>query len=304
VTGSVLVTGASGFIGRAVLPRLVDDGYVVHAVHRAPSFPAVPGVRSHRADLFDQSATESLVRAVQPSHLLHLAWYTTPQRFWASDQNLAWVEASLRLLRAFGAAGGARAVLAGTCAEYELRGRCSEADTPLRPASLYGVCKNALHGMATAHARDAGYSLSWARIFYLYGPREAGERLVPSVVRGLLAGRPVDVTDGRQRRDFLFVDDVASALVGLLGSSLAGPVNVGSGEAISVRRLVSAIGDNVARPELLRFGARASAGDEPPLVVADTTRLREGLGWRPTVRLEEGIDRTVSWWRDQLAYGS
>jgi nucleoside-diphosphate-sugar epimerase len=280
----------------------VDVDYQVHAVHHAGPHPDVPGVRAHRADLTDGAASEALVEAVRPSHLLHLAWYTTPQRFWSSDRNVAWVEASLRLLRAFASRGGVRAVVTGTCAEYDTSsGRCSESSTPRRPSSLYGVCKNALFEIATAHAHSSGHSLAWARLFHPYGPAERPERLVPSVVRNLLLGRPVELSHGRQERDFVFVEDVADALTRLLGSELEGAVNVGSGNATAVRALVAAIADRIGGPSDLRFGARDAGEGDTPLVVADVSRLRDELGWAAAVPLDEGIDRTVSWWRERLS---
>lgn len=297
----VLVTGASGFVGRAVVPRLIDASYEVHAVSRDATRPAVDGVVLHRADLLDRAETEALVDAVRPSHLLHLAWYTTPGRFWSSEQNLAWVGASLDLARAFAAVGGRRAVVTGSCAEYDLTdGRCSETRTPLRPASLYGACKHAVQEVLAAHSASAGYSHAWARIFHPYGPAEQPERLVPSVIRSALTGRPVDLSEGHQERDFVFVDDVAEGLVRLLGSDLEGAVNIGSGRSTSVRSLVAMIADAVATPAELRFGARAAAEAEPALIVADTARSRDDLGWTPAVPLAEGIDRTVSWWRSRL----
>jgi nucleoside-diphosphate-sugar epimerase len=300
MSGSILVTGASGFIGRALLPLLVEGSYEVHAVRRAGSGPSPAGVHWHNVDLVEQGACDELVRELRPSHLMHLAWYTTPGRYRTSPQNVAWLEASLALLRSFAAAGGRRAVLTGTCAEYDVGdGRCCEFTTPRRPTSLYGVCKNALHEISAVHAREFGYSSAWARIFYLYGPGEHRARLVPSVVESLLAGQPIELTDGSQRRDVLFVDDVASALLRLLSSDVAGPVNIGSGEATSVRRMASTIASSLARPDLIRLGTRSPGRDDRASVVADTTRLRQGLGWTPGVSLEEGIDRTVSWWRRQ-----
>jgi len=144
----ILLTGATGFIGRHVLPRLQGD---VHAVTRHAS-PAGDGVTWHRADLL---ASAAIVTEVRPEVLVHLAWYVEPGRYWTAPENIRWVEASLALLRAFAAAGGRRAVLAGTSAEYDwqaLGGRCHEQRTPLRPATLYGAAKHALHTAAAPYA--------------------------------------------------------------------------------------------------------------------------------------------------------
>jgi nucleoside-diphosphate-sugar epimerase len=298
----VLLTGASGFVGRAVVPLLVEASYEVHAIHRSRAAPAVPGVRAHRIDLIeDEGALQAVVAAVAPTHLLHLAWYTKPGSYWSSEANVDWLAASLRLIRAFAAAAGRRAVLVGTCAEYDPNGGvCVEEATPLRPTTLYGACKNALRAVAESHARTAGYSSAWARLFYAYGPGEPPERLVPSVVRGILAGDAVDLSHGRQRRDFLFVEDVAAALVRLLESDLEGAINIGSGHAISVRDMVGAIADRLGGAADVRFGARGTGVVDPPLVVADTGRLRDELEWTPAIALPEGIDRTAAWWRGRL----
>ncbi|HEX2086570.1 MAG TPA: NAD(P)-dependent oxidoreductase [Solirubrobacteraceae bacterium] len=296
MSDAVLVTGASGFIGRAVLAALDGGPYEVHAVQRGPLPPGLPAAAAHRADLLDAAAAERIVQDVRPTRLLHLAWYARPGSFWTAPENRAWVEATLGLLRAFADAGGRRAVVAGTCAEYAAwPGPCAEATTPLEPATPYGAAKHECHERAAAHARAAGYGLAWARLFHPYGPHEPPERLVPAVVRSLLAGRPVDLSHGRQRRDFVYVADAASALVRLLGARLEGPVNVGTGRATSVRELVELVARRLGREGLARFGARPDDG-APPLVVADTRRASRELGWEPAVPLEEGVERSVSWW--------
>ncbi|HKP89361.1 MAG TPA: NAD(P)-dependent oxidoreductase [Thermoleophilaceae bacterium] len=298
----VLVTGASGFVGRAVVPLLADAPYEVHVVRHSRA-AAVPGAREHRADLLgDPHAAEALVEAVAPSHLLHLAWYTEPGRYWTSGLNLDWLAASARLLRAFAAAGGRRAVLVGTCAEYDLTdGTCVEGVTPLRPTTLYGAAKNALQEVSAAHTGVAGYSAAWARLFFAYGPGEPPERLVPATVRGILAGQSVELSHGRQLRDFVFVEDVAAALVKLLGSEVEGAVNIGTGQAVSLRDVVEAIAERLGQPADLRFGARPADPNEPPLIVADTTRLRDEVGFAPAVSLAEGIDRAAGWWRERVS---
>jgi nucleoside-diphosphate-sugar epimerase len=302
----VLITGAGGFLGRHCLPHLAARADEVHAVVRPDSPPMAleascqfHTVHVHRANLLDPSAVEGLATKVQASHLLHLAWVATSGEYWTSPENQAWVDASLRLLRAFAEHGGRRAVLAGTCAEYDwAAGRCREDWTPLKPASLYGECKNALRERAEAYARRAGLGVAWARLFFLYGPREAPRRLVPTVARALLRGEPALCSSGVQRRDFLHVEDAATALVDLLRSDLAGPVNIGSGKAVPVHAVVRRLAALVGRPDLLRLDA-LPATNEAALVVADVSRLREDVGWAPRFALDFGLAQTVEWWKAQ-----
>lgn len=294
-----LVTGASGFIGRHTLGPLLEAGFEVHAVSRDP--PAHDGVRWHRRDLLDPTAGETLVRDLEPTHLLHLAWYAEPGLYWTAAENVDWLAASLRLLRAF-AATGRRAVTAGTCAEYDWSsGVCSERGTPLAPATLYGECKRSLSAVGERLAAKTGLSLAAGRVFFVYGPGEHPRRVVASVATSLLRGEEAPCTSGSQARDYLHVADVASAFVALLRSDATGPVNIGSGEPLAVRRLLLRVGEAVGAPELIRFGELPDRPDEPPLIVADARRLVDEVGWKPHHTLRSGIADTVAWWRERLA---
>jgi nucleoside-diphosphate-sugar epimerase len=288
----ILVTGARGFVGRHCLPLLQERGYEVHAVTSTGEDGVRDGVRWHRANLLTDPA--GVVRDVEPTHLLHLAWITTPGAYWTSPENLDWVAASLALLRAFT---GERAVLAGTCAEYDWsHGLCSERITPLQPATLYGECKRALQGVTEAYARQARLSIAWGRLFFLYGPDEHPARLVPSVARALLRGEEALCTSGDQIRDFLHVQDVAGAFVALLESEVTGPVNIASGTPVAVKDVIRGIAERTGRPDLLRLGARPMPAGEPPQLTADVRRLREEVGWTPGFSVDEGLDDTVAWW--------
>jgi nucleoside-diphosphate-sugar epimerase len=303
-----LVTGAGGFIGRHTLAPLHAAGFEVHAVTSRPTvtarlLPAGGDVRWHHVNLLDSERASALVREVRPTHLLHLAWYTQPGAFWTAAENLDWLAASLRLLRAFGESGGRRAVLAGTCAEYHWQRdtHCVEGQTPTNPATLYGAAKHALHVTAEAWARQAGVAFAWGRIFHLYGPYEHPDRLVSSVARALLRGEQARCTHGRQVRDFLYAPDLAGAFVALLLGDVTGPVNMASGEPLRVVDLVGAIAQAAGRPELVRLGALPASPNEPERLTADVRRLREEVGWTPAVGLREGAQLTVGWWRQAQA---
>ena len=129
----VLVTGATGCIGRHILPGLLATGWEVHGVSSRDRDQAAGPVRWYRADLLDASQTESLVATVRPSHLLHLAWYIAPGKWAMAPDNLRWVRASLNLLQSFQAHGGTRVVTAGSCLEYDWHyGYCAEERTPCK----------------------------------------------------------------------------------------------------------------------------------------------------------------------------
>lgn len=298
----LLLTGAGGYVGRHVLPLLAETDYDVVAVGRSPLPPELARLcRYVPGDLLNAAYVADLLARERPTHLLHLAWEATPGVYWTSPRNLQWTAASLELVRLFAEYGGLRAVLAGSCAEYDWNfGYLREGITPCRPHTLYGVCKNALQDMAAAYAAKAGLSLAWGRLFFSFGPHEHPARLVPSVVRGLLTRQPVECTHGRQIRDFLYIEDMAAAIVALLQSAVQGPVNIASGRPLSVADIVLALARRLGGANQIQFGALPLSPSEPPLLVADVSRLSDGVGFRYRRDLDEAIDLTVAFWKAAL----
>ena len=299
---SVLVTGASGFIGRQCLPILVAKGYHVHALSRRP--PATPprGVTWHDVDLLRPGAPTGIIHRVQPDFLLHLAWYAVPGKFWQARENIEWVRASLELLSAFVANNGKRLVAAGSCAEYQINaGECLEEKTPLLPSTLYGTCKRAFGSILDSFSRQTELSSAWGRIFFLYGPYEHPSRLTAYVVQSLLRGKPALCSDGRQVLDFMHVEDAASAFVALLENKIQGPVNIASGRPVEVRDLLQGIGMQIGRPDLIRLGERESSS-EVSCIWANVDRLTKETGWKPRYDQASGIQQTIEWWRDSEAF--
>jgi nucleoside-diphosphate-sugar epimerase len=295
----VLVTGGSGFIGRHTLANLLQRGYEVQALGRHALLAAPDGVVSHIADLADDAAVLRVMRAVRPTHLLHLAWDVTHGVFWSSPANLDWVAFSLRLYRAFAAQGGRRAVFAGTCAEYDWGGPVlDEARTKLRPATLYGAAKCALHDLVARSAEADAVSVAWGRLFMLYGPHEHTARLVSYVARTLLDGQPALCGDGMAARDFMHAADAALALVTLLDSDVQGGVNIASGRCVPMREVIGIIGNLTGRPGLVRLGARPAPANEPPRLEATVSLLHGSLGFTPRFTLETGLADAVGWWRN------
>lgn len=295
----VLITGANGFVGSACLEAASAFALPVHAVSRRAGEGR--GCSWHRADLLDPEQVTDLMAAVRPTHLLHLAWVTTPGTYWTSPDNEHWRDASLQLVREFARHGGRRVLVAGTCAEYDWSaGLCAEAATATRPATPYGRSKHALHEELVPLTEEVGVQLVWARLFFLYGPREDPARLVPSVIGALLRSQPALCSFGTQRRDFLHVSDAAEALLGLLFAGAAGTFNVASGLAVSVAEVVNRIGDLLGMRDRIRLGARPVVLSDPPLLVADVRRLGSALGWAPRLGLTEGLEQTIAWWRRDL----
>jgi len=297
----VIVTGANGFIGRYALPLLVEAGFDVHALSRRTDLEPIEGVTWHSVDIMHEQDIESLCAALNATHLLHLAWYTEHGKFWYGDQNLDWVCCSLSLLKIFIQFGGKRVVFAGSCAEYDWsQGLCSDMRTPCNPATLYGVSKHALHQIAEAYCTQHQVSIAWGRVFFLYGPGELASRFVPAVINGLLRQEEVPCSDGSQIRDFMHVEDVASAFAALLKSDLTGAVNIASGESCTLREIGEMIMQQIKGDGRVKFGALPNRSSDPSMLIADVGRLRDGLNWSPNYILETGLADSISWWKTKL----
>ncbi len=293
--GRLLLTGARGFVGRRVLEHAAAR-FDVHAVSSAHAVTS--GMATwHQADLLDQRAVESLVHAVRPSHVLHLAWYTEHGLYWNAPQNLAWTAATLTLIEAFSRAGGSRFVGVGTCAEYAAdAGTAIEGITPERPWTLYGECKLALARILADFSARQHFGSAWARLFYLFGPGESPQRFVPSLVRSLARNEDAVCRHPALVRDYLYVDDAAAALVALVASETTGTVNIGSGAPVALGDLARLVADRAGQPGRVRVDPPVAPAAEPLVVAADVTRLTRDVGWRPTWSLATAVDETIAWW--------
>lgn len=302
----VLVTGASGFIGRQSLPELLRRGFEVHALYhpngKANIHTAFPReILWYPCDLLREERSAELFKQIRPSHLLHFAWDTSHGKFWTSAQNLNWVATSLCLLKNFVEWGGERAVFAGSCAEYHWSEELlKENSSPLLPSTLYGNAKHALQLVFSNYLKQCGVSGAWGRIFFLYGPFEGENRLVSSAIRSLLKGEIFPATHGRQMRDFMHVEDVACAFVHLLDCDASGPVNIASGKAHSLAEVLQILESLTGALGLIQLGTRPTPVDEPMHIIADGSILHNTLKFTPHYCLLEGLSHTVEWWRSQI----
>lgn len=299
----LLLTGANGFIGRHTIPFLLEKGYEVHAIciEEVTNPNPEPNLFWHQCDLMNAKEVAQVMQSILPTHLLHFAWYAVPGKFWSSPANMDWVGASLHIVKEFVNAGGKRMVLSGTCAEYQSNVEiCCEANTPILPESLYGTCKASLQKIVHSYAQQEKISYAWGRAFFLYGPHEYKQRLVPNVILNLLNKEAANCSHGNQVRDFMHVEDVARAFAALLDSQVEGPINIASGQKFQLKDIICEIGNILNSKDLIRLGAIIPPANEPPIILANTHRLSAELHWSPRFTLQSGLQHTIDWWKRQL----
>ena len=290
----ILITGATGFIGRQVIDRLADGDEVL-AVGRSPlGDRRIPW---RQADLLDLPAIRAIVADFRPETVVHLGWYAEPGRYLTDPLNTALLYAGISLFEAALTAGCRRLVGAGTCAEYDTVAAPMHERGPTAPGTPYAACKLALHLVGSQLAAQAGATWAWGRIFHLYGPGEDRRRLVAAAIASLLEGRRFACTTGQQLRDFLHVADVGAAFAHLARSGAAGVFDIASGQPVTVAAVLAEIGALTGRGDLIGFGERPANLWDPPAIWSEARPLRS-LGWAPTIPLATGLEQTIAWWRN------
>jgi nucleoside-diphosphate-sugar epimerase len=268
----ILLTGATGFVGRQVLRALAERGCRVRAVVREGKQDRLASSGSMERivaspDIFAESAAWWAEACRGVDCVIHVAWYAEPGLYLHSPKNRECLEGTLRLGQGAVQAKIRRFVGIGTCFEYELSAGTLSVATPLRPATPYAQAKVEAFQALSQSLPPAGVGFAWCRLFYLYGEGEDQRRLVPYLRARLAAGQPADLTSGERIRDYLDVREAGRMIVDVALGPVQGPVNICSGIPVTIRALAERIADEYGRRDLLRFGARPDNPADPPVVL-------------------------------------
>ena len=314
----VLVAGGLGFIGSSLTRRLLDLGSEVLAVDAL-----LPGQGGNRFNLegasgrltieiADLRSADAAKLVAGRDFLFNLAGQQSHQGSMADPEaDLALnCGVALRLLEACRkSAPGIATVFTSTRQVYGKPQRLPVDEThPVAPVDLNGVHKLAAESYHTLYGRIYGLRSSVLRLTNVYGPRmrikDANQTFVGVWLRAVLEGRPFEVWEGQQLRDFTYVDDAVEALLLAAASTSApGPVfNLGGSPPVSLNELAKLLvaangGGEFAVKSFPSERKRIDIGDYH----ADDTRFREATGWRPRVFLPEGLKRSLDYLRPNLA---
>jgi nucleoside-diphosphate-sugar epimerase len=283
-----VVTGATGFIGSAVVRRLLAEGHSVVAVTSSGKI-ADARVDWRKLDLLQAGEGElaELVAEAGASRCIHAAWYTNHADYLVHEVNREWLAASVRLARA---CSGLRLVTLGTCLEYDFSEErpCAEDVTPLAPETLYARCKRDLFETLQRADSDG----AWARVFFVYGPGDREGRLIPKMLESFARGEAAGPTYGALRRDYIHVDDLAAQIVRIALADVRGAINTGTGEAPTLSEIFVAGARAIGTPELAQQNDRTDG--QPLLIAADLAKFRDEVGAPEARTIEEGLAGLVS----------
>jgi UDP-glucose 4-epimerase len=306
-----LVTGATGFIGSHLTRRLVADGVEVHALTSAVS--SVTAVRLvdlrdritvHEGSLADRSAMDAVVAAVRPDVVFHLGAYTHVGKSWQRVDECVQVnvQGTVNLLQALEHTDCRRIVNMGTSEIYGDVPAPFHEDMPVRPVSPYAAAKYAAECYCRVFHQGRGSPVVLLRPFNAYGPAQTADRVIPEIIVRALRGETIAMTSGRQTREFNYVEDLVDGIVRAAATpGIEGQLfNLGCGEDVAIRDVATTVLDLLGNPVEAHFGALPERPTEIWTMRSDSTRAHAILGWKPQHTLEDGLRRTIEWYRREL----
>lgn len=275
MSGTVLLTGATGFVGRQVLRELCERGVQTRVIVRQGKESLVSQSQNIEQiittnDLFAETSDWWKQACQDIDTVIHCAWYAESGHYLQSEKNLDCLAGTLQLAKGAAQTGVRRVVGIGTCFEYDLTTGNLSIETPLLPLTPYAGAKAAAYLALSHWLPTQSVEFAWCRLFYLHGEGEDSRRLVPYIRSKLSAGEIAELTSGNQIRDFLDVRVAAEMIVDAALSKRTGAINICSGIPITVRTLAEQIADEYGRRDLLQFGARPDNLVDPPRVVGIT----------------------------------
>ena len=291
----IFVTGAAGFIGSAFCELALQHGHEIAGLilpqKAIPLRLRVAGKMTWLEGTLSAVPWKSIER-FQPDVCVHFAWIATPGVYLESPENERHLQWSLDLVHGLRDIGVNHIVGTGTCIEYRIsEGPLSEDFTPVDPVTLYSRCKNALRETLAAEAQKDGWQFCWGRVFYPYGVGEHPARLCSSLIQKLRRGEKLVLTTPHSRKDYIYIEDLAAAILLTVERKFTGTINWGTGSAVSVREIANLVATMLGHPELVH-NQNPPTCDLFPFVVADTAKL-EALGWKPAWVLTHGLRELI-----------
>jgi len=274
----ILLTGASGFVGRQIAKALLARGHRLRLVLRPGGFarsglPDGAGETVETENLFAENTDWWAKTLTGIDAVVHAAWYVEPGKYLDSPLNIDCAMGSLAIAEGAVRAGVRKFVGVGTCFEYRLPNAAITETSEAGPVTLYAAAKLALYRMLARRFAGSGTAFAWARLFYLFGEGEHPARLFPTLHRKLSAGEPMLLSSGDKIRDFLDVAEAGRLIAALAETGQTGIANICSGRPVTIRQIAEDIADLHGRRDLLSFGT-ATVHPRDPAAVAGTCNVK------------------------------
>ncbi len=286
----ILLTGASGFIGKYVLDELLRNGEEVVCIVRNPEkYHKIGKEIVIKADLMESLSLENELQKYKISTCIHLAWVGMPD--YSFDNSMRSFEQSVRLLQLCKNLGAKHVIMTGTCFEYDKPKGSICTDYKIGDTDYYKVSKNALREMAGLFCKENDMRFNWLRLFYVYGNGQRETSLIPSVIRALENNQQPSIRNYKNRNDFVYVSDVAKAIYSILQRKPKTEIlNVGSGYSLSVSDVIRTVA------EVLNKNISFEEKQENEIVdfYADPDEMMKAYDWKPSYSLKEALEEMIN----------
>lgn len=285
----VILTGATGLIGKESLKPLLQAGFEVFAltIDSIQNQNTESEVKWIDCNIVDRNTVKDVFSQIKADYLLHFAWITTGD-YLTSDMNYKLLDSSLNMLDEFKINGGKRAVFPGTCFEYKFKDSPLKETDELNPLSVYAKCKNELRQRAQEYAVKNSVSFAWGRIFYVYGHGENEKRLVPHIIKSLRNNNEVIISVSDAVRDYMYSKTIAEAFVKLLESNVEGCVNICSAKPVKIRKIAEIIAEKLNKEHLVKYKNDLTI-QQPAIICGDNSRLINEVKFRPEINIEQEL---------------
>lgn len=307
INSRIFITGAGGFIGANLTKKLSSLGYDVHIILKPDSNlwrleSIKKKITIHHGNLLNKTSLSCILSKVNPNIIYHLATHGA-YSFQNDIERIIDVNivGTINLLDAAKKINYDSLVLTGTSSEYGFKKHLMRETDILEPTSFYAASKASSTLLAQVFAREYKKPINIVRPFSVYGPYEEKSRFIPTIIRALFEKKEISLTGGKQRRDFIYIDDVINAyLLFLSQKDLQGEVfNLGTGKQYTNDEVVETLFRAIGKKTSIKKGAFPKKTWDTAFWIADISKSKKILKWKSKVTLEEGLKKTYKWWVSQ-----
>lgn len=305
---SVLLTGGAGFIGANLVNKLLELGckninLIVRKTTDLKRLKNIlPKINLFYSDLLDVNKLKTIINKINPSIIFHLATYSAYRDQAAISEMIeANIKGTLNLLMSLKDINYKIFINTGSSSEYGLKEKPMSEEDLLKPISFYAATKASATLLCQVFAKQYGKPIATLRPFSAYGPHEEKDRFIPTIIKAIIDNKPIKLTSGSQRRDFIYIDDIVDIYIKTIAAEkeLSEQIlNMGTGTEYTNDEVVEILFKVTGKKVPIEKGAFPKRLWDTPHWVANISKTKRLLNWSPSFTLEKGLMATYLWYKN------